>query len=91
MKYRFECMENGKIIASGNINASHPNQILNSTFSRYNNINRLNLMNDNGERWVFFYSGNVVSKMKKQFRLLNKDEILLVFSGEEMFGSMVEQ
>lgn len=90
MKYRYEAYNQNRIISAANITATHPIQIVNLVTVTFPDVTRVHILKETGERIVYIINGKFVTLFKKVFRTLNSDEIKLVFSGELMFGSMVD-
>lgn len=85
MKYRFEIVENYRVVNSGSMDVTHPNQVihkLKNFFVRETNV--AYVLNEIGIRWVYLVylsKGRFTVKSKQISARVSSHDVELMFAG----------
>jgi hypothetical protein len=86
MKYKSEILVNGNVEKSYLVNhASHPNQIVRKTVMTLNTNQPLLIavMNENGDRWLYYIQNKKARVLKNDTVHYNKDDIVMVMNNHK--------
>ena len=86
MKYKSEILVDGKVRNSFLINnASHPNQVVKKTVVSLNYPGPLliAIMNENGDRWLYYIENNKVRQLKNDMVYYNRDDIIMILNNHK--------